>query len=164
MAIVVEAPHDIPGSWIAPSVFLAGSIECGSAINWQIIFQRELESEEVILLNPRRRNWDNSWKQEIQDKDFFQQVCWELEMLEKANIIAMYFDPETKSPVSLLELGLFARSGKLHLCCPAGYWRKGNVDIVSNKFGIPSYDTLSQLIEAVRAELGRLQVKNMTKK
>jgi hypothetical protein len=32
---------------------------------------------------------------------------------EMAHIIIMYFDPNTKSPISLLELGLNAREQKL---------------------------------------------------
>ena len=58
----------------------------------------------------------------------------------------MYFDPNTKSPISLLELGLFAHSKKLIVCCPEGFWRKGNVDIVCDKYGIPNYDSLEKLL------------------
>ena len=36
-----------------------------------------------------------------------------------------------RAPITLLELGLFARSGKLIVCCPDGYWRKGNIEVVS---------------------------------
>jgi hypothetical protein len=52
----------------------------------------------------------------------------------------MYFDPNTKSPISLLELGLFAQSKKLIVCCPRGFWRKGNVDITCDRYGIPFFD------------------------
>jgi len=53
----------------------------------------------------------------------------------------MHFSPETKSPISLLELGLYANSDKLIVSCPAGYWRKGNVDIICERYGIKqTYD------------------------
>lgn len=50
-------------------------------------------------------------------------------------VIAMWFAPETKAPITLLELGLFARSGKVIVGCPDGFWRKGNVEIVCARFG-----------------------------
>ena len=58
----------------------------------------------------------------------------------------MYFDPETKSPITLLELGLYARSGKLVVCCPHGFWRRGNVDIVCDRYGVDQVKLLDTLI------------------
>lgn len=58
----------------------------------------------------------------------------------------MYFDPSTKSPISLLELGLYARAGKMIVCCPDGFWRKGNVDIVCFRHKIKQVQTLDALI------------------
>lgn len=133
------------------SVFLAGSIEMGQAVNWQELVSKELEDlAPVCLLNPRRDDWDSSWKQEITNRRFNEQVTWELDGLEQADLILVYFSPETKSPVTLLELGLFARSGKVIVCCPEGFWRKGNVDIVCERFGIRQVDNLEELIREVR--------------
>jgi hypothetical protein len=61
----------------------------------------------------------------------------------------MYFDKDTKSPITLLELGLFARGGTIIVCCPEGYWRKGNVDVVCEKYDIVQVDTLDKLIEGL---------------
>ena len=66
----------------------------------------------------------------------------------------MYLDPATKSPVSLLELGLHARSGKLIVCCPEGFWRKGNVDIVCQHHGVPQVADLAELEAEIRKRLG----------
>lgn len=60
-------------------------------------------------------------------------------------------DPTTKAPITLLELGLFATSGKLVVCCPEGYFRKGNVDIVCRRHGIPQVETLEGLVRHLRA-------------
>jgi hypothetical protein len=68
----------------------------------------------------------------------------------------MYFDPNTKSPISLLELGLFAKSGKMIVCCPNGFWRKGNVDIVAQRHGIQCVNTLEELIREVQQRLPSL--------
>ena len=62
----------------------------------------------------------------------------------------MYFSPETKSPISLLELGLYATSGKMIVCCPDGFWRKGNVEIVCEKYEIPLYETLDDLLNFIK--------------
>ena len=76
---------------------------------------------DIVIFNPRRDDWDSSWSQNKINPKFREQVEWELAALEKTNLIAMYFEPDTKSPVSLLELGLFARSGKMIVCCPEGF-------------------------------------------
>ena len=73
-------------------------------------------------------------------------------------MIAMYFAPRTKAPITLLELGLAARSGKAVVCCPAGFWRKGNVDVVCRRYSIPTVPSLNKLIQYVRQALpGRRQ-------
>ena len=126
-------------------IFLAGSIEMGSAEDWQTKVTEALRGYDVTILNPRRDDWDSSWKQTIEDPKFREQVEWELQALEEATEILMYFDPKTKSPISLLELGLFAKSGKLIVCCPDGFWRKGNVEIVCKRYGVMMVPSLDKL-------------------
>ena len=75
-----------------------------------------------------------------------------MDALEKADVILIYFDPKTKSPISLLELGLFAKSRKLVVCCPEGFWRKGNVDIVCDRFGIEQVEDLEEAIDLIKKE------------
>lgn len=135
------------------SVFLAGSIEGDTAQKWQDIVIEKLADTSVTLLNPRRDEWDTSWKQDINNPKFNEQVSWELEALEEADLVIMYFDKSTKSPISLLELGLFAQSGKLVVCCPEGFWRKGNVDIVCERYGVTQVNSLKELIEEVKKRL-----------
>ena len=127
----IKAPNPITNFANYPNIFLAGSIEMGAAENWQDKVKQLLKNRRVQILNPRRDKWDNSWIQSKDNPQFRQQVEWELEAQERADKILMYFDPKTKSPISLLELGLFAKSGKLIVVCPEGFWRKGNVNIVS---------------------------------
>ena len=152
MIDVRKPPEPLPSADV-PSVFLAGSIEMGSAIDWQSEVTRALADRPIVVLNPRRDDWDASWRQSIDDARFREQVEWELEAQERATVIAMYFAPETKAPITLLELGLFARSGKLLVCCPAGSWRRGNVEIVCARYGIPRIAELSDLVGAIRARV-----------
>ena len=140
------------------TVFLAGSIEMDTAENWQeIISESFLESERICLLNPRRDEWNSEWKQEIENEQFYKQVTWELDALEQADLIIFYFAPGTKSPISLLELGLFARSNKIVVCCPDGFWRKGNIDIVCERYGIQQVNSLKTLIQIINQQANEHQ-------
>lgn len=135
-----------------PSIFLAGSIEMGLADDWQSKIVDALKYEDVLIFNPRRIDWDSSWEQSIDNPQFTEQVNWELDMLTVADRIVMYFDPNTKSPISLLELGLFVTKKNMLVCCPPGFWRKGNVDIVCDRFNIPVYEDIESLITALLAQ------------
>ncbi len=132
------------------SIFLAGSIEMGKAENWQDNITKKLQYSSFTILNPRRDDWDSSWEQTKTNPQFSEQVNWELNALDLVDIIVMYFDPNTKSPISLLELGLYANTGKLIVCCPEGFWRKGNVDIVCDKYDIDQVDSIDELITCLR--------------
>ena len=137
----------------SPSIFLAGSIEQDKAERWQDHVIEQLKNTSVTILNPRRATWDTSWKQSIDNKQFTEQVIWELDALDMADVILLYFDPNTKSPISLLELGLFAKSKKLMVCCPDGFWRKGNVDVVCRRYGIQQFGSLEEMVRAVMSNL-----------
>jgi hypothetical protein len=151
--MIIKPPHSIENIRNKFSVFLAGSIEMGIAENWQEKIESALkETDDICILNPRRDDWDPSWKQSIENDQFNEQVNWELEGLEKANMIVFYFSPETKSPVSMLELGLFARSGKLVVCCPEGFWRKGNIDFVCQKYKIKQVNNLQEIIQTIKTK------------
>ena len=148
---VIMAPNSIKG--ITNGIFLAGSIEMGKAIEWQKEFIAALSDKNIRFLNPRRDDWDSSSEQKIENKQFNEQVSWELKALELADIIVMYFDPNTQSPISLLELGLHARDGKLIVLCPEGFWRKGNVDIVCQRYGIPVFTDIETAIVKLKSIL-----------
>ncbi len=135
------------------SIFLAGSIELNTAEKWQEEIEKKLNQDGVLILNPRRDDWDSSWEQKIENKQFREQVEWELSAQEQCDLIIMNFDPKTKSPITLLELGLFAKTGKLLVHCPTGFWRKGNVDIVCNRYQVKEFDDLNNLIASVKETL-----------
>jgi len=144
---VIKAPAPIEKNSF--SVFLAGSIEMGRAENWQQRVERLLMNVPGTIFNPRRDDWDDSWVQSIDNAQFREQVEWELEAQECADVIAMYFAPETLGPISLLELGLFAHSGKMIVCCSEGFWRKGNVDIVCHRYGVRRVGSLAELVAKI---------------
>lgn len=147
-AIEIQAPNPLKDDKRV-KVFLAGSIEQGKAEDWQKKCIDELKDFPIQFLNPRRDNWDSSLEQSIKNKGFKEQVTWELDSLDKAEFIILYFDKDTKSPISLLELGIHAVKNpeKLLVLCPEGFWRKGNVDIVCERYGVKQFDNLDSLLD-----------------
>ena len=138
------------------TVFLAGSIEMGKADDWQSDFCDEFQLYDIVVLNPRRTEWDSSWVQSIDNPHFREQVEWELRCLSISDLILMYLQPNTMSPISMLELGLYANSGKMVVCCPDGFWRKGNIDIVCENHNIISCETIQDLYAIARNKIKRL--------
>jgi hypothetical protein len=135
-------------------IFLAGSIEMGKAEDWQAVIPELFKDRQnLVFFNPRRDDWDSSWEQKESNPQFSGQVNWEMDKLDECDIIFMYFSPETKSPISLLELGMHAASEKMIVCCPDEFWRKGNVDIVCSRHNIPVYNTFEAAIGRLRTEL-----------
>ena len=123
----------------------------GLAEQWQERIVKAISDVSgLVILNPRRDDWDASWEQRASNPQFSEQVNWELDMLDAADIVVMYLAPGTKAPISLLELGLCARTGKLRVCCPEGFWRRGNVEMVCERYQIPLSATLDDLIAELR--------------
>lgn len=148
--MIVKAPNPTnrPESLIAPSVFLAGSIEMGKAEHWQKELGGFLSHLGFFVMDPRRDDWDSSWVQNINNPQFSQQVNWELENIDGADIILFYFDPNTQSPITLMELGycIGAFPHRVTVICPEGYFRKGNVDIICNKNGIVQFSNIENFM------------------
>lgn len=136
-----------------PIVFLAGSIDNGAAGPWATQLTEQLSDLDISLLNPRRDDWNPNVKQTIHDPEFKGQVDWELRGLHAANVIAIFFEGNSKSPITLLEFGLYAASGKVVIACEPGFWRRGNLEVVCETYGITLLDSLDALADGVRERL-----------
>ena len=149
-------------------IFLAGSIEMGNAVDWQTRVGQELsEMPEVgCVFNPRRDDFDASQTQSITNEYFSEQVNWELDHIEKAAIIFVNFDPNTKSPITLAELGYIIGRNKpiqpgfpiqlnqsLVVCCPDGYWRQGNVEIMCDRAGLKIFRDFEEALSMLKQEV-----------
>ena len=131
---VIKAPDSYPLDGYR--VFLAGSIENGNAEKWQDEFTKLITNDKITILNPRRDRWIGDCTEKYENDQFRTQVEWELQALEDSDIVVLYFDPATKSPFSILELGLFKHKG-IAVCCPDGFWKQGNIEIVCKRYEIP---------------------------
>src|SRR5271157_1027896 len=152
--IEVKAPNRVQGHYNSHmKIFLAGSIEMGTAEDWQSRVVKDMVGYDIVILNPRRDNWDSSWVQSAENPQFVEQVTWELDQMSDSDIVIFYFDPTTKSPITLLELGLTVGQGnqQIIVCCPDKFWRKGNVDIVCSRLPqhVSLVDTYEDLIKSI---------------
>jgi hypothetical protein len=150
--LVYKAPQ-LPDKKVGVSVFLAGSIEMGKASEWQIYFTSTLSDLPITVFNPRHDNWDLTWKQDISHLKFKEQVVWEMDRLNEVDVIALYLEPGTLSPISLLQLGKYASSGRLVVCCPEGFWKRGNVQVICELDGVLLVETMDELKQHTRKRL-----------
>lgn len=150
-ATIVTAPDSFTNpKWVDHiAIFLAGSIDNGVAPDWQKEVLDALRDQNVMLMNPRRKDWDpNAGDDEVE-----LQVNWELDAMEFANYIIMYLAEGSKAPISLLELGLEAKSERILVAAHPTYYRRVNVRVVCERNNIPLFETLEELIEAISEKI-----------
>lgn len=152
ITIVTPNTLELPFSKNQPrmSVFLAGTIDNGDSLDWQskvIWYMKYLNQSvdpdadesigDIIVYNPRR----DDWKKDATEKDVEEQILWEQEHLDKADYIVMFLQDDSKSPISLLELGLYAETGKLFVFCTDKFYRYTNVRLTCEKYNINLINT-----------------------
>ena len=144
-------------------IFLGGSIEMGKAIDWQSKVSESLRDLDVVVANPRRDDWDNSWKQDpVPGTPFYEQVKWELDHQISSDIIIYNFVPDTVSPITLLKLGLFCgmTEKKILVCCPKNYFRYGNVVMTVKWIDNPHhvlYEDLDDLVKDLPEKINQVK-------
>ncbi|PWI67807.1 hypothetical protein PCL_02728 [Purpureocillium lilacinum] len=154
-AAVYLAPQRPPANSSRPYIFLAGTTTQATRTpgddDWrQRLIATTLRRHPVTVLNPHRADWDATWREDYADARWAEQVEWELDMQERADLVVVYLGPATDAPVSLLELGLAAGGGKRVVVCADGAYRKrGNVEAVCRR-----YDDGLVVLVATEGELG----------
>ncbi|KAK4449723.1 hypothetical protein QBC34DRAFT_380179 [Podospora aff. communis PSN243] len=138
------------------SVFLAGTTSRASGPDWRETLIEALAHLPITIFNPLRADWNSSWREDVDFPPFYEQVHWELDMQERADVVVVYYGPGTDAPISLLELGLCARSGKAIVACHRDYRKRGNVHIVSQRLGIEFLDADEDFISSVTKKLQSL--------
>ncbi|MBY0422575.1 MAG: nucleoside 2-deoxyribosyltransferase domain-containing protein [Parvularculaceae bacterium] len=147
----LTAPSAIPDDAPRPWVFLSGPIDRGLfGGGWRARVARALADREGLLIDLTRRDWAGHWDTDDSAEPFRSQVLWELAALERADRILCCFTTSSPAPVSLLEFGLYAKSGRLDVVCPRRYRNAGHVRLVAQAAGAALYDDLASWIEAAR--------------
>lgn len=149
---VFTAPDVITSSRDEPHLFLGGTIENGTAVDWQQSVLQTLSHKgysNLNVLNPRRANWNsNPSSIELQS-----QILWELQAIDRSDSILINLLDDTLSPISLLELGLCAGQNSMGMpsrcvvCCSSQFWRYTNVRLVTERYHVSLVETLSEALE-----------------
>ncbi|KYK26479.1 hypothetical protein AYK26_04990 [Euryarchaeota archaeon SM23-78] len=117
----IEAPTDYLGN--KKSLFLAGGItDCP---DWQAELTSLLKNEDIVLLNPRRKNFP------IHDPNATRtQITWEYNHLKKVEGISFWFPKETLCPIVLFEYGKWLVKDKpLFVGVHSEYKRRQDIEI-----------------------------------
>lgn len=73
-------------------------------------------------------------------------IQWELDTLSKADIILLNFLSDSKSPISLVELGLYVASNKLIIICPKEFYKSKYVYTLCEKYNTPIFDNINKAL------------------
>lgn len=149
MTDLIKPPSRLNGTPGNVRVFLAGAIDMGRAEPWQdYVFEWMCDSNfPLTFFNPRREDWDAAWEQTLKSEQFVEQVNWELDNIEKADIVFMYFPSDSLAPISLLEFGLaVGLKKKIIIAAGEGYHRLGNLAVICDREGIVLHPDLQSAI------------------
>jgi hypothetical protein len=144
VATVIKPPS--PFDVTKYSVFLGGAIDQGKARPWQKEVAQALLDLDIIILDPRRDNWDESWEQCATCEPFRGQVLWEIAAQEQSDLNLYVFTAESKAPITFFELGAFGTGKEAMVCAEDGFYRQGNLDIYCEYYNIPIYHNFDEMI------------------
>lgn len=147
MARIVTAPELWGHDFSEQSVFLAGAIDMGAAIDWQAwVIEQLRDVPNTVLMNPRRVSFTPDTLDE--------QVMWELGALDDADHIIMWLPKESKAPISLFEAGLYWQSSKLIIGAEEGFYRRRNLELTGMRYGVHIHSDLQMMVNLLRAAIG----------
>ena len=150
----IRTPSD-PHCFAKKTIFLAGTTDPKISGNWQEWLAQHLQYLDVDILNPRLNNWFSKNEQNLNTQAFTSQLSWELEGLENADLVVMYFKAQSTSPITLIEFGLTANSGRLVVCCEKGFWQYGNVEFICHQCHVPMVESFPELLEIVEEKVAK---------
>lgn len=174
-AQIVQALAPDPPLVHPRTVFLAGTTTAANdgSGDWRDVLCEKLSKHPITIYNPLRTDWDATWRNDVNCTPFREQTQWELDCQTRADLVVVYLGPHTDAPVSLLEFGLVAglaagsgpaatatsedeksetkkkKKKQVLVCAHEGYKKRGNVQLLCQKFGIEMVDTVEDFPPAV---------------
>lgn len=121
-------------------IFLAGSMAAKSEINWRQTVVDELQ-ESYHFLDPTNPNHDT-----LEDLEMRKHIKWELDELKKADYIIMNFLPDSLSPISMVELGMYIATNKLIVVCPKEFYKWRYIDTLCKEYNTPIFNQLEEVL------------------
>ncbi|KAI0687696.1 hypothetical protein C8T65DRAFT_132759 [Cerioporus squamosus] len=152
-ARVYNSPERVP-SVVGRALFLCGTLEPVGE-QWHTKMIQRLQHLPITIFCPY---WDSLRENQQSPSQEYAAFCaetqkWELQYLERADVIAFYFAPRSSASISFLELGITMRSQKAIVCCPAEFYRSGTVRILCQRYGVEMVETFEELVQKVAARL-----------
>lgn len=158
---IIKPPSNIEHIDMGIRLFLGGTIDMGNSRDWQTEVEKHfIKVKNLTIFNPRRSDWDSSWPQDpTPGTKFHEQVEWEMKAQNRSSHILYNFEPKSLSPITLLELGLFAKetSKIVIVVCPKEFWRYGNVKYICDLYRIIHFETLNKALRCLDEEFESLQ-------
>ena len=124
--------------------FLAGSMDFNSGDSWREKVVNELK-ESVCIFDPTRIEHND-----FSDAQMKEHIEWELDALALSDRILLNLLPSSKSPISLVELGLYVESAKLIVVCPESFYQRRYIETICNKYDTVLFDNLDEGIEYIK--------------
>lgn len=143
MAQYIEAPYQ--DEWRV--LFLGGGIT--GTEDWQAIAAEALIDLDIVIMNPRRKSFDISKKEES-----VKQIAWEYRQLRKCDECLFYFPSSSICPITLFELGsqLGMAGKRIFIGTDPSYTRRMDIEVQVSLIrpDIVVASGLSELIDQVR--------------
>lgn len=145
---IVKPPFPVSLEKNEVLLFLGGTIDMGNSENWQAkvekILYEKLGDVPLVIANPRRDDWDSTWVQDpTPGTQFHGQVNWELQTQQESDVRLYNILGDSKSPITLLEIGLFGGI----VVCDSSFYRYGNVKMACDFLESLVFSTLEEAIE-----------------
>lgn len=134
---------DIPKT----KLFVAGGIS--NCPNWQAEIEKELDNEDLLIINPRRPNFSMN----TDDPESRKQIQWEHFYIQLSDIVIFWFPCETVCPITLYELGSALKTKKkLVIGTHPNYSRRFDILVQAEMEGHSGiiYDNLTDMISFIK--------------
>lgn len=170
--VTIDAPSYKKPKEDTFTVFLAGTIDNDKgSVDWRHKLCKKIEKfsdngTPLTIFNPRR----DSFPKDNKSNEVRKQIRWEHRHLDDVDLIVMNVLENSLSPISLMEMGMYADSGKMVVFCKSGYYQYDNVLMLCRKYRIPLYDTndiddiLNVILKRSNNKRKRKQVKETIKR
>ena len=117
-------------------VFLAGSMPAQKDTNWRHEAINKL-GDGYHFFDPTNPDHDT-----LNDEQMRAHIKWELDALKLSDYVVLNFLPDSTSPISLVELGLYMASEKLLVICPQEFYKWRYIDTLCKEYGTPIFQNL----------------------
>lgn len=117
------------------SIFLAGSIDVHLSGNWRKYVSRRIRGR--VIFDPTHNNHNALSNLEMKNH-----IAWELKALALSDTVLLNLLPNSESPISLVELGLYVKSNKLIVICPTEFYKSRYVIQLCETYNTPIFETI----------------------